>query len=81
MRFWKEVYEDGEQIVFRCEKDMKTRGQEGAAVEHVERAWMIRGALPWPRRWEVGGKEGEVEEWDLVEEFFDQIRDPCEEED
>ena len=23
-----------------------------------------------------GGKEGEMEEWDLVEEFFSRIRDP-----
>ena len=70
MRFWKEDreeytgrwcgegYEDGEQIVFRCEKDMKTRGQEGAEVEHVGRAWMIIGALPWPRR-----REARREKW------------------
>ena len=26
-----------------------------------------------------GGKEGEMEEWDLVEEFFNRIREPEEE--
>ena len=24
----------------------------------------------------VGGKDGELEEWDLVEEFFQRIQDP-----
>ena len=27
-----------------------------------------------------GGKEGEMEEWDLVEEFFNRIQDPEEDE-
>ena len=36
------------------------------------------------KRWIIlvekkGGKEGEMEEWDLVEEFFSRIRDPEEE--
>ena len=38
------------------------------------------------KRWIVlvekkGGKEGEMEEWDLVEEFFNRIQDPEEEDD
>ena len=36
------------------------------------------------KRWIVlfqkeGSKEGEMEEWDLVEEFFSRIRDPYDE--
>ena len=29
---------------------------------------------------QVGGKEGELEEWDLVEEFFQRIQNPVDEE-
>ena len=39
---------------------------------------MIRGGLSWSRS--KGVKEGEMEEWDLVEEFFNRIREPEEEE-
>ena len=62
--------------MFHCEKLWRPeaeRGQKWNTWEDLD-----------DKRWIVlvekqGGKEGEMEEWDLVEEFFNRIREPEEE--
>ena len=73
-RWCGEGYEDGEHIVFNCEKLWRPeadRGQKWSTWEDLE--------VDCPGR-ETGGQGGEMEEWDLVEEFFNRIRE-LEEED
>jgi len=72
-RWCGEGYEDGEHIVFHCQnlwRPEADRGQKWGTWEDLD-----------DKRWIVlvekqGGKEGEMEEWDLVEEFFNRIREP-----
>ena len=76
-RWCGEGYEDGEHIVFHCEKLWRPeaeRGQKWSTWEDLDdKRWIILVE-------KQGGKEGEMEEWDLVEEFFNRIREPEEEE-
>ena len=76
-RWCGEGYEYGEHIVFHCQilwRPEADRGQKWSTWEDLD-----------DKRWVVlvekqGDKEGEMEEWDLVEEFFNRIREPEKEE-
>ena len=74
-RWCGEGYEDGDHTVFRCEKLWRpesklSRGAKWRTWEDLDgKRWII--LVP-----KVRAKEGEMEEWDLVEEFFHRIQNP-----
>ena len=65
-------YEDGDHIVFRCEEMWRPEPKPW-------QKWRTRTRTTRGRS-KDGSQRGEMEEWYLVEEFFNRIRDPYEEE-
>ena len=64
-----EGYEDGEHIVFHCEELWRPESKLSKGEDLDDKRWIV--LVP-----KVGGMEGQMEEWDLVEEFFHRIQDP-----
>ena len=64
-------------MVFHCDRLWRPeakRGQKWKTWEDLDNnKWIVLVE-------KEGGKEGEMEEWDLVEEFFNRIQDPVEDE-
>ena len=64
-------------MVFHCDKLWRLEAKRGQRWK----TWKDLDNNKWFVLVEKeGGKEGEMEEWDLVEEFFNRIQDPVEDE-